>query len=173
MDDGRRLTLTACGTILLANRMIGGETPFLTRAILDEAAHVATATLALQRLGARDPAFVGAALLSGVLIDLDHLPDTIFGCRILTGHSPRPYPHSLAMLAVVLAAGLTVPPARRRAVRGAAFGLASHLLRDTTDGSDGVPLFWPVRSCGVSFSRRLQAGFILAALVKPAGRSAD
>lgn len=111
--------------------------------LLDEAAHLATAIVAVAALrGAPRSRFVLAALVSSVLIDTDHVPASVFGWDLLTDGTPRPYSHSLlsVLLALALAAGLT---GRRRALAaGIGFGIAAHLLRDLSTGP-GVALLWP------------------------------
>ncbi len=166
MPDRQWITAAACGTVLAVNRVSSDDKSFLSRAALDETAHIATTVIALQSVGARDPIFRTAALLSSVLIDLDHLPDTLFGFRGLMGTSPRPYPHSLVTVAAVTLAGLKIPASRRRLVWGVAFGFATHLLRDITDGSSGAPLFWPLRSRAVRLPRHIQTALMLVAIAR-------
>ena len=77
-------------------------------AAFDEPAHLATGILVVLVLIALAPArpavaFVLAALVASMAIDLDHLPQYL-GWPGLTGGTPRPYTHSLVtplLLAVV------------------------------------------------------------------------
>lgn len=49
--------------------------------------------------------FVGAVLVSSVLIDADHIPDRL-GIDWLSSGTPRPYTHSLLTIVVFLIATL-------------------------------------------------------------------
>lgn len=102
------------------------------------------ALLALAAVTARplSPGFLGAALGASVAIDLDHLPGYL-GWEGLIGAGPRPYSHSLAMVAVVAAFGFLGPRRYRPLMLAFAFGISAHLLRDLATGP-GVPLFWPL-----------------------------
>ena len=151
--------------VLGANRTITPRTPFLLRAVVDEAAHLATTTLLLRAVGSEEPQFVASALASSVLIDTDHLPDALFGPTSMTSNASRPCTHSLPTIAVALALSRRASPARRPPLDGVVFGLASHFLRDITEGSGGAPLFWPLRKRAVRLPGRLQTPMILALLL--------
>jgi membrane-bound metal-dependent hydrolase YbcI (DUF457 family) len=93
--------------------------------------------------------FAVGALVGGVLIDLDHAPQYL-GTEFLTRGTPRPYTHSLLMLAAV---GFVAWRASGRLavfMSGAALGLASHLIRDMAEPGQngGVALLWPVSDWG-------------------------
>jgi inner membrane protein len=109
-------------------------------AALDEPAHLATAVLILLNLRVRDRAFLLAALVSSVAIDIDHLPGEL-GSDFLTQGTTRPYTHSFAGVIAISALALLLT--RRRAIAaGVATGLLAHLARDVATGS-GVALLWP------------------------------
>jgi len=162
----RWLPFLASGVVLCANRKITSSTPLLQRALLDEAAHLATTALALETTSRRELPFLVSALASAVLIDIDHIPYTIFGWAGLTAKAPRPYTHSLATIAAVPLISRLVSPARGPLLDGLAFGLATHFLRDISDGSAGAPLLWPFDSSGVKLPAGLQAPVIVATLVR-------
>jgi hypothetical protein len=140
--------------------------------LIDEPAHLATCALLLLVLAAlsswRLPlAFVVAALLGSVAIDLDHLPGYL-GWTGLTDGSPRPYSHGLLPVFAFLALGFLVPRRYKAVMLGLAFGLSTHLLRDLATGP-GVPLLWPV-SDGIAQVPYVvfAALLVLAALAVPA-----
>ena len=149
--------------------LIAGSTGTIAYAPVDEPAHFATCLLALLALvaltGSRLPlAFLTAALLASVAIDLDHLPGYL-GSHLLTESTPRPYAHSLLAVLILLAVGLL---ARRRDLRlvflGLAFGVAAHLLRDLSTGP-GVSLFWPFSAGTVFVPYGVYAGALLVGLL--------
>jgi membrane-bound metal-dependent hydrolase YbcI (DUF457 family) len=128
--------------------LIAGSTGDLAYALIDEPAHLATCAVALLALAAargRLPAaFVLAALLASVAIDLDHIPGYL-GSGLLGGNQPRPDTHSLLLVFFFVGLGL-LPSRRLRPIAlGIAFGLATHLLRDLATGP-GIPIFWPFSS---------------------------
>lgn len=134
--------------------LLEGSTGSLAYGLVDEPAHLATCVVALLAIvalaGARPPAlFVGAALVSSVAIDLDHLPGYL-GSHAMAGNLPRPYTHSLLAVAVLLGIGAAVRQRDRRQVAlGIAFGISAHLLRDLATGP-GVSLFWPFSSTPIT-----------------------
>lgn len=162
----RWLPFLASGVVLCANRRITSSTPLLRRAVLDEAAHLATTALALEATGRREPPYLVSALAAAVLIDIDHVPYTIFGWAGLTAKAPRPYTHSLATIAAVPIISRLVSPARGPLLDGLVFGLATHLLRDVSDGSAGAPLLWPLARSGVKLPAGLQGPVIVATLIR-------
>jgi Glycosyl hydrolase family 26/LexA-binding, inner membrane-associated putative hydrolase len=134
--------------------LVEGSTGALGYGFVDEPAHLATCAIALLAVAAaldsRLPVrFVVAALVASVVIDVDHIPGYL-GWDGLAGALPRPYPHSLVLVAVFVALGCS---SRRIDVRqvslGLAFGVSAHLLRDLATGP-GVPLAWPVSGVVVS-----------------------
>ncbi|HEX3240974.1 MAG TPA: metal-dependent hydrolase [Solirubrobacterales bacterium] len=128
--------------------LLVGPTGPLTYGLVDEPAHLATCVVLLLALaaaaGGRLPLpFVGAALIATVAIDLDHVPG-LLGSHLITGALPRPYTHSIASIAVLLAlAAVLKRGGQRQVALGLAFGISAHLLRDVATGP-GVPLLWPL-----------------------------
>jgi membrane-bound metal-dependent hydrolase YbcI (DUF457 family) len=127
--------------------LLEGSTGALAFGLVDEPAHLATCAilvLALAALGGRrlPLAFVAAALLASVAIDLDHLPGYL-GWDGLIGQAPRPLTHSLLPVLVLLGCGFLAPRRYKPAMFGIAFGISAHLLRDVATGP-GVPLLWPL-----------------------------
>jgi inner membrane protein len=119
---------------------------------LDEPAHLATGVLVVALLVAllRAPpplAFVAAALVASMAIDVDHIPQYL-GWNGLTEGAPRPYTHSLLTPLVLLLAGLLARGRLRAVALGAAAGVCAHLLRDLATAS-GVALLWPLGSAGM------------------------
>jgi membrane-bound metal-dependent hydrolase YbcI (DUF457 family) len=125
-----------------ANRMI--DYGPLSAAPLDEAAHLATAGLALLVLARFIDAprrFYVAALIASVAIDLDHIPDYL---GLLGDQNGRPFTHSLATVAVF--AGAAAASRRHRAaLAGIVTGLLVHFARDIVEGPPGVRMLWPLR----------------------------
>lgn len=123
------------------------ELPYLVQAVFDEPAHVATAVVALLALlpavdVRRRATFVAAAVAASVLIDVDHVPLTIFHTRAFTAGTERPYSHSLLTVVLLLLLAALARGRARSAVLGVAFGVTVHLLRDTATGP-GIPALWP------------------------------
>ena len=131
-----------CGPLLV------GSTGPVTYGFVDEPAHLATCGVLLLAIsaiaGGRPPLrFVGAALIATVAIDLDHLPG-LLGSHVITAGLPRPYTHSIASVAALLAiAAMLKRDERRQIALGLAFGVSAHLMRDVATGP-GVPLLWPL-----------------------------
>ncbi len=173
----RRADLTLPVTALLAVvlvldllwGLIEGSTGSIAYGLIDEPAHLATCAIALfaaLALGGRalPPRFVAAALISSVAIDLDHLPGYL-GSHLLTGSMPRPYTHSLLLVAVLVGVGASVRrPGLRQIWLGLAFGVAAHLLRDLATGP-GVAFLWPLVVAPIKIPYVLYAGTLLAALI--------
>lgn len=126
--------------------LLVGSTGHLAYGLVDEPAHLAACVVALLALAgfavAPSRRFAVAALVASVAIDVDHIPG-YFGWHGLAGPLPRPYSHSLILVAALIAVGCL---SRRRDVSqlslGLAFGVSIHLLRDLATGP-GVPLLWP------------------------------
>jgi inner membrane protein len=112
---------------------------------LDPVAHLATAVIVLAALRTSMPVTVAAAV-AVVAIDVDHIP-AYLGWDGLTASSGRPYTHSAATVAVLLAVAL-VSRRVRLVAAGAALGVVLHLWRDLVTGP-GVPLLWPLTDDGV------------------------
>ncbi len=157
----------------LAWSLIVGSTGTIAYGLVDAPAHLATcvvlllATVAIS--GSKPPLRFGtAALIASVAIDLDHIPGYI-GSHLLTGGLPRPYSHSLIVVAALVATAAVV---RRSEVRqiclGAAFGVGAHLFRDLATGP-GVPLLWPISGAVATVPYALYAvGLFTAAAVTAA-----
>jgi membrane-bound metal-dependent hydrolase YbcI (DUF457 family) len=150
-------------------------------AAVDEPAHLATgllfllALLALVRSRRPTPAFLAAAVVASVAIDLDHLPG-LLGWHGLTSGVPRPYTHSLVTPLALIAVGLIAGGRARPIAFGAAFGVGAHLFRDLFTGP-GVALLWPLSSTAVrppyvvfALALALTAGAIVVAAAR-VGRS--
>lgn len=146
--------------------------PTVVVGVLDWSAHLATAVLLLVNLPLPLPArMLVAALLTSVVIDVDHIPHYL-GQTWLTDGTPRPYPHSLFPVAVALAvAALLRRPAHRSIAVGVALGLIAHLARDIATGP-GIPLLWPVTDAAFRIPFWLETA-ALAALATRAWLLAD
>jgi len=140
--------------------------------LCDETAHAATAALLLAAWPAlrRSPLsrdVLLAALAAAVLIDLDHVPSELFGSRILTDGTNRPYGHAALTVAVAALAGCLLRHRRAgRVAWGVAIGVALHLVRDMPTG--GAPLWWPVARWPVDYPYPVYLGLLLAAAAAPA-----
>ncbi len=116
-------------------------------AAFDEPAHLATGILVVLLLISFAPApaslaFLLAALVASMAIDVDHLPQYL-GWSGLSGGTPRPYTHSLVTPLLLAAAALFAKGRYRAVALGAAVGVCAHLLRDLGTAS-GVALLWPI-----------------------------
>lgn len=119
------------------------DLPFLLNALTDELAHLATAGIAVLAAFSvaqleRRELLMRSALTACVAIDLDHVllyldVPNVAACG-------RPYTHSVATVALLLA-GSRAWPRRRTILTGAALGVALHLFRDVGTGP-GLPLWW-------------------------------
>lgn len=116
--------------------------PLLMVLLIDEPEHGITGLLLLGAFGFGLLRRYWVPTLAGsILIDADHLPQE-FGKAVLIGDAPRPYTHSLATLMAVLFVTCWLSPRLRPYGFAVAFGLATHLFRDTTEGA--VLLLWPL-----------------------------
>jgi membrane-bound metal-dependent hydrolase YbcI (DUF457 family) len=149
--------------------LIEGSTGALAYGLIDEPAHLATCAVmliaALALTGKRmPPRFVAAALVSSVAIDLDHILGYL-GSHLLMGSMPRPYTHSLLLVAVFVTVGAL---SRRRDLRqiwlGIACGVAAHLLRDLATGP-GVAFLWPLVIAPIRIPYALYAGTLVVAMI--------
>jgi len=155
------------GTVLVLDAQRARAPSYLVLGLLDEPAHLLTTSIAVLavlavatwRGGRAEPAFAVAALAAGNLIDADHLPQ-VLGTDVLTRGTARPYPHSLATVALLLAAAPAVGGRAAAALRGAAFGVAVHLVRDV--GTSPVALLWPGSSRGFEVPHREYATALVA-----------
>lgn len=142
--------------------------PLVLTALMDEAAHAATALLLLAGLRRRPRRSTAIGVLLGaVLIDVDHVP-MYLGWGALSPAVGRPYTHSLAVLLLSAALSSRLSGDRRRAWLGVAFGIATHLARDMATG--GVPLLWPVADRSVALPYALYAALLLGALASVSWR---
>lgn len=126
--------------------MIDGAVELMRAALRDELGHLATTIVLLfALLPHASGRFKVAALAGSVLIDLDHIPQVLGSglSGLYDDGITRPATHSLATVAVLSLLSCTVGQRTVSAViRGFAFGVSAHLLRDLATG--GVILFWPI-----------------------------
>lgn len=120
--------------------------------LCDEAAHLATGLIVLSALPARPRAFLCGVLIGSVAIDVDHIPQEIFGASWLTEGTPRPYPHCLLTLLGVALVAAAARGWAREAAAGLLVGLTAHLFRDLAEGGSGVALLWPFSEDAVSIA---------------------
>ena len=157
---------------------------FVTRGLVDEPCHLATALVvlgAITRVRGMPPSpkFGWTMLACSVLIDLDHLPEE-FGSSILTAGTPRPYTHALWVVLALMAGTLA---ARRRSQRtgtpgaaatvlilgGAAWGVSAHFLRDVATAP--MSLWWPVTTAAVQVPYWCYVLALLIIIATPPARS--
>jgi inner membrane protein len=117
--------------------------------VLDEPAHLATAALALLACTTpmtrrRHRRLLLTALGASMAIDVDHVPMYL---GLTEAGGGRPPSHSLATVAVLIAAALALVELRP-VLLGAALGASLHFLRDLATGP-GLHLWWPVSSSEV------------------------
>lgn len=137
-----RFALPGLALIVVADDLLARDDPSrVITGVLDESAHLATAYLfsSVVPVPVRLSFLIGA-LAGAVLIDADHLPGE-FGWDGITRGPGRPVPHSLPSVGLLLLAALPLRGQWRSGMTGAAFGVATHLVRDMATG--GVPLRWP------------------------------
>jgi inner membrane protein len=138
------------------------EWPRPVAGVIDEAAHVATGLVLLASSPRPVPDDHAAGVIAGsVLLDLDHVPE-LFGVGVLRNGTSRPVPHSLVtVLALARNArghGWPTPGV----ARGAAVGVAAHLVRDLATGN-GVQLLWPLSRRVFAIPYGVYAGLLIAA----------
>jgi hypothetical protein len=137
---------------------------------LDETAHALTALLFIWAAGGALDRMAVPILVASVAIDLDHLPGD-FGARWLTAGDPRPYPHCLLAIAIVLMLAWRV--ARwRLCLCGVAVGLTIHLWRDLAEPGSGVGLLWPASSASFSLPHAFYLA-VMALVVVSASRASN
>ncbi len=141
-DRPWRFALPALAVVVIADDLLVRYEPSrVIVGLLDESAHLATASLLVAALPLpRGDPFLLGALAGAVLIDADHLPGE-FGWPIITRGSGRPLPHSLPTVGLLLAITTLARGPWRAVMAGATYGLMTHLLRDGATG--GMPLWWP------------------------------
>lgn len=176
--NARSAVLLAGGVLALdlVWSLLGGSVGSIAYGLVDEPAHLATCAVALLTVAAlagslAPEPFVVAALIASVAIDFDHVPG-ILGWRGLEGPLPRPYSHSILLVAGLVGLACLV---RRRdlhwACAGLAFGVSAHLFRDLATGP-GVSLLWPVSDETISvpymvFAAALFVAIAVARAVRP------
>ncbi len=160
--------LAAVGLVLAIDATIWDRpVPRLLFGVLDESGHVATAALLLSAWATTSTrglsrTFVVTALSSAILIDLDHIPNELFGTTILMRDTYRPYGHTMLTVAVAAACALVLRGARgNRMARAVAVGVLLHLLRDMATG--GVPLLWPLERWTVAYPYPIYVALLTAA----------
>lgn len=159
---------------------------FVTRALVDEPCHLATALVilgAITRVRGTPPkpAFGWTMLACSVLIDLDHLPAE-FGSSILTAGTPRPYTHALWVVLVLIAGTVVARRWSQRAITpgagttalilgGAAWGVSAHFLRDVATAP--MSLWWPVTKATVEIPYWCYVLALLVIVAIPPARSSS
>lgn len=131
---------------------------------LDFAAHAATGFLFVAAVVRKlTTGSVAAVVAASVLIDLDHLP-AFLGSGVIQGTAPRPYPHSVAgLILVLLAARALRAPARTTVLIVSA--LALHFWRDMAEpDGPGLVLLWPLSHAVATVPYWLYAGTMLVLL---------
>jgi hypothetical protein len=168
VDLPRQAAFAGLAAVLVLDRVLRRLPLRPISGVVDEAAHLATGAIVLAALPAPECGFVGGLVAGSVLIDVDHVPE-LWGRAWLRPRGVRPLPHSLATPALALWAS-----AHRRSgfARGAAVGLAAHLLRDLATGKTRVALLWPLSRRPFSIRYRTYAG-VLAALAGVAAARAQ
>lgn len=171
-----RLTAALGAAVIALDLLWGlavGSTGNLAYGLLDLPAHLATCLIALVLVAslvgsALSRPFVVAALIASVAIDIDHLPHYL-GSQLLTGSLPRPYTHTLLVIALLAMLGTIVRGAARAVSFGLALGVAAHLLRDLGTGP-GVPLLWPIADASVTVPYAIYAAALSTAVAVTAWR---
>jgi inner membrane protein len=154
---------TLLGTVLALDAAFDAlAVNVVTTGLVDEPAHLATASLGLLALSTRflppeRRALTWSALIASVAIDLDHLP--LYAGVSGIAHGGRPYTHSLLTVALVLLAGLAFRRFRT-VLMGVALGCVLHLLRDVATGP-GIPLLWPMTDASVRVPYWIYLCFLL------------
>jgi inner membrane protein len=153
--------------------LVADSTGTIAYATIDEPAHLATCLVGLLALSAvlvprPSTEFLAAALAASVAIDVDHIPGYL-GWDGFTGTLPRPYSHSLLVVAVLLVVGRAATGRGRQILLGTAFGVGAHLLRDLATGP-GVPLLWPVHNAAVVMPYAVYLGALALAVLATAAR---
>jgi inner membrane protein len=150
----KRAALAAVAVIAAADVLLARARSRPVIALLDEPAHAATTWLVVTALA---PEHTRAALIASTLLDADHVPSEL-GSEVLRGGAARPYGHTgLAIGAAALVS------------RGAALGIAAHLLRDLAHGP-GASLAWPLRTEAQRIPTTLYWGLVATAAARVALR---
>ncbi len=111
----RRTVVLAAVLVLLLHVVLQAlRFPVYVLGPLDWSSHITTALILLANLPVgTSRAFLTAALVTAMAIDVDHLPGYL-GADVLTEGTPRPYPHSLMTALLFAGAAATSPDARGR-----------------------------------------------------------
>jgi inner membrane protein len=157
---------------------------FVTKALVDEPCHLATALVVLGAITRvrgtpPKPAFGWTMLACSVLIDIDHLPQE-FGSSILTAGTPRPYTHALWVVLVLIAGTVVACRWAQRAMTpgaatavlildGAAWGVSAHFLRDVATAP--MSLWWPVTKAAMEIPYWCYVLALLVIIAIPPARS--
>lgn len=157
---------------------------FVTRALVDEPCHLATALVVLGAITRvrgtpPKPTFGWTMLACSVLIDLDHLPEE-FGSSILTAGTPRPYTHALWVVLVLMTGTVVARRWSQRAMTpgaattalildGAAWGVSAHFLRDVATAP--ISLWWPITKAAVQVPYWCYVLALLVIIAIPPARS--
>jgi hypothetical protein len=150
--ESRLVLLSVLGCIFAVDAFLWASSPpLIADGLTDWVAHAATVILVLALIADVSRMFVLGALVGGVLIDLDHIPQYL-GTDFLTKGTPRPYTHSLLMVVVVGMLAWRASGQLRVFMSGATLSLVSHLIRDMAEPGQngGVSLFWPLSDWGVT-----------------------
>jgi hypothetical protein len=159
----RGAPIAAVASVLLLDAVLERLPPHPLGGILDETAHLLTATVVLAVWPRPDAGFARGLAAGSVLIDVDHVPELWRRITWLRPRGVRPRPHTLLTPALVARAP-------GRLARGAAVGLALHLGRDLATGRTGVALLWPLSRRAFSIRYRTYlAALAVAALTASRG----
>ena len=147
--------------------------PVPVSAVLDEAAHLATAALLVAAVFPLRPRgavrrAVPWVMAGSVLLDLDHIPLYLWGVLTSDGYG-RPVTHSLLAVLALVCAGIPARGRLRTALLGLSVGIALHLVRDLGTGP-GVPLWWPLVTHSVTVPGAAYFATVLAAAALAIGR---
>jgi hypothetical protein len=165
----REAALLGLGAVLVLDHLLLSRLPARPLAgVVDEAAHLATGTIVLAAWpGPPERDFAAGLIAGSVLIDVDHVPE-MWGRAWLRPRGARPLPHSLVTPGLALwSAGRW----RSRFARGAAVGLAAHLVRDLATGRTGVALLWPLSRRPFSIRYRTYAALLTVLAARAAART--
>ena len=149
--------------VALAFDVADHRVPFniLGSGLLDEPAHLATATLGLLVLACLVDVprrFYVAALIASAAIDLDHIPLYL---GLLGNGGQRPVTHSLSSV-IVVAIAAVISRRHRAVLAGVATGLVLHFARDIAEGPTGVRMLWPLQDTAWAASYWWFLGMIIA-----------
>jgi inner membrane protein len=161
-----RLSVIAALTVVLVlDAVVDRDWPLPVLGLLDEIGHLATAwVLLVALLPCGYQSLVPWALLSAVLIDVDHIPLYAWGVGTVTDGQGRPVTHSLTVVLVLVALS-RLAERLRTPLAGLALGVALHLVRDLVTGP-GASLFWPIADTGVLVPYSLYVGLLCLAAAR-------